>query len=57
MLVTDKIKNQQKNKMETIIIITGVVASLNTLVVSWLTYVYLKDKSNSLQDEGTTDTK
>lgn len=40
--------------MSTIIMILSLVVSLNTLVISALTYLYLKNKNNYLEDEGTT---
>jgi len=40
--------------MTTIVIILSIVVSLNTLFISTLTYLYLKNKDNYLEDEGTT---
>ena len=43
--------------METIINLIGIACAINTVVLAYLTYLYFKNKDNSLQDEGTTDTE
>lgn len=43
--------------METIWQVIGFITCLNTVVLSSLIYIYLRDKDSDLQDEGTADTE
>jgi hypothetical protein len=43
--------------MKLIVNIIGIVVALNTIVLTYLTYLYFKNKDNTLQDDGATDTE
>lgn len=43
--------------MELIINLIGIVVALNTIVLTYLSYLYFKNKDNTLQDDGATDTE
>lgn len=43
--------------MDLIINLIGIVCAINTFVLTYLTYLYFKNKDNTLQDDGATDTE
>jgi len=40
----------------TIINVVGIICAVNTVILTYLTYLYFRKKDDTLQDEGTTDT-
>lgn len=42
---------------EIILNIISIICTINVAVLIYLIYLYFKNKDNSLQDEGTTDTE
>ena len=43
--------------MDLIINLIGIVVALNTIVLTYLSYLYFKNKDNTLQDDGATNTE
>ena len=43
--------------MKLIVNIIGIVVALNTIVLTYLTYLYFKKKDDILQDDGATNTE
>ena len=41
---------------ETIINVIGIICAVNTIVLTYLTYLYFRKKDDILQDDGATDT-
>lgn len=43
--------------MELLVNVISVAVALNTVILTYLTYLYIRNKDNNVQDEGATDTE
>jgi hypothetical protein len=43
--------------MKLIVNLIGIVVALNTIVLTYLTYLYFRKKDDTLQDDGATNTE